>query len=135
MARMDGSTQDEIYSVARLDSAEKLIRLYETLKQNRSRRDTQWKLNLAFYNNKQYAYIDRLGQLRSRPVDEGMLPRHRVRLVSNQIVTGAHSLLSKLTKTKPVISATPGSASDHDVKAAQMAEDLLEYWWHDLQLE
>lgn len=136
MARVeDASRKDEVYSVARLDSAEKLSRKFDTLKRQRERFDTQWKLNLSFYKGRQYAYIDRLGRIAARPVEDGDIPRYRVRLVSNQIVTGAQSLLSKMTKTKPVMSATPGSSSDHDVKAAQLAEDLLEYWWTDLQLE
>lgn len=128
--------RDELHSVARLDSAEKLSRKLESLKSGRWRLDQQWKLNLAFYRGKQYSYINRgSGRLETLPTDEGSMPRFRVRIVSNQIVTGSQSLLSKLTKTKPILSATPGSASDHDVKAAQMAEDLLEFWWQDLSME
>lgn len=122
-------------SVSRLDSAEKLDRKFTELKQSRFRYDQQWKLNLAFYNGKQWSYIDRIGRLQTLATEEGDKPRYRVRIVANQIMSGAQSLLSKYTKTKPIISATPGSASDHDVKAAQMAEDLLEYWWHDLHLD
>ncbi len=131
----DPAVREEVWSVARLDTAEKLAKKFDTLKRGRQKMDTQWKLNLAFYKGKQYAYIDRLGRLVSLATGDGDKPRHRVRLVANQIMPGAHSLLAKYTKTKPIMSATPGSSSDHDVKAAQMAEDLLEYWWHDLQLE
>lgn len=136
MARMDDSSvKEELYSVARLKTAEALARKFDTLKRQRERLDQQWKLNLAFFDGKQYAYIDRIGRLATRSTEESELPKGRQRLVSNQIMSGSFSLLSKLTKTKPIMAATPGSSSDHDIKAAQMAEDLLEYWWQDLGLE
>jgi hypothetical protein len=131
----DPTVREEVWSVARLDSAEKLAKKFDALKRARQKYDTQWKLNLAFYKGKQYAYIDRMGRLVSLATGDGDKPRHRIRLVANQIAPGAQSLLAKYTKTKPVMAASPGSSSDHDVKAAQMAEDLLEYWWSDLQLE
>ena len=131
----DPAVREEVWSVARLDTADKLARKFDALKRGRQKLDTQWKLNLAFYKGKQYAYIDRLGRLVTLATGDGDKPRHRIRLVANQIMPGAQSLLAKYTKTKPIISATPGSSSDHDIKAAQMAEDLLEYWWHDLSLE
>lgn len=130
-----GGSAPSVYSVSQLQTAEKLASNFRMLKSSRARLDMQWKLNLAFYNSKQWAYIDRLGRLQQLGTDEGDKPRYRVRIVSNQIVTGAQSLLAKYTKTKPVISATPGSSSDHDVKAAQMSEDLLEYWWQDFHLD
>lgn len=137
MARMGENpvARDEIYSVARLDSPEKLTRKFESLKRQREQLSRQWKLNLAWYKGRQYTYIDRAGRLVTVATDDAEKPRNRVRLVSNQIISGSHSLLAKFTKTKPIMSATPGSSSDHDVKAAQMAENLLEYWWHDLHLE
>lgn len=125
----------DTYSVARLDTAGKLSSKFDQIKAQRAKLDQQWKLNLAFYNGKQYAFIDRVGRIQTLSTSDGDKPRHLVRLVSNQILPGSQSLLAKLTKTKPVISATPGSASDHDVKAAQMAEDLMEYWWQDLHLD
>jgi hypothetical protein len=98
--------------------------------------ENQWKVNLAFYKGRQYTYYNRHSRrLESRPMDDGELPRYIVRLVSNQILTGAHSLLAKYTKTKPIMSASPGSGSEHDFKAAQMAERLLEYWWETMYLD
>lgn len=122
-------------SLSDLSTVEKLQERFQELKRARSRLELQWKLNLAFYNSKQWSYIDRLGRLQILAPDAGDKPRHRVMLVSNQIVTGAQSLLAKYTKTKPIMTATPGSASDHDLKAAQMAEDLLEYWWQDFHMD
>src|SRR2546422_1206003 len=42
---------------------------------------------------------------------------------------------SQLTKTKPRIFATPGSGDENEIRAAQMAESLLEYWWQDMALD
>lgn len=136
VAGASGSVGDpSTYSVAALQTAEKLASKFRMLKNGRARLDMQWKLNLAFYNSRQWAYIDKLGRIQQLGTEEGDKPRYRVRIVSNQIITGTQSLLSKYTKTRPVISATPGSASDHDVKAAQMSEDLLEYWWEDFHMD
>lgn len=135
VANGTGASDPSTYSVAALKTAAQLSSKFRALKSARARLDMQWKLNLAFYNSRQWAYIDRLGRMQQLGQEEGDKPRYRVRIVSNQIVTGAQSLLSKYTKTRPVITATPGSASDHDVKAAQMSEDLLEYWWEDFHLD
>lgn len=126
----------DLHSLASLDSASKLTRKFEELKRGRQDFDRQWKLNLAFFQGKQWAYVDRnLGRVVTLGTEEGEKPRFRIRLTDNQITTGAFSLLAKLTKTKPVITATPGSSSDHDLKAAQMAESLVEYWWDQFSLE
>src|SRR5678809_1487114 len=90
----------------------------------------------SFYKGRQYTYYNRhTNRIESRPVDDGEKPRYIVRLVSNQILTGAHSLLAKYTKTKPVMQASPGSGTDADIKAAQTAERLLEYLWDELDLD
>jgi hypothetical protein len=52
-------------------------------------------------------------------------PRFKVRITSNQIKSGVMQYVAQLTKTKPVITATPDSADDKDLRAAQMAEALL----------
>jgi hypothetical protein len=122
--------------VSQLNTAEDLSAKLDLLKRGRQTLENQWKLNLAFYKGQQYSYFSRsTGQIQTLPVADGDKPRYRVRLVNNQIITGAHSLLAKYTKTKPVISATPGSSSASDFKAAQMAERLLEFWWDDFSLD
>lgn len=118
-----------------LKTAADLTDFLTDLKKHREKFEKDWKLNLAFYRGNQYSYVSKNGRLESLPVEEGEKPRYRVRIVSNQMVTGAQSLLSKLTKTKPVISATPSSSAIADVKAAQMSEYLLEDWWSTLQMD
>ena len=68
------------------------------------------------------------------PTDEGDKPRYRVRLVANQIAPHSHALLARLTKTKPTFFATPGQASFEAMKATEVAESLLEYWWDHFHL-
>jgi hypothetical protein len=55
--------------------------------------------------------------------------------VSNQIMPGVHTLLAQLTKTKPRMYATPGGGGEQEVRAAEMAESLLEYWWQDFAMD
>lgn len=122
--------------VSQLVTASDLQGKLEALERSRTRIERQWKLNLAFYRGDQYAYYPRGSwRLSHLPTEEGDKPRYRVRLVSNQIIVGAHHLLAQLTKTKPTMYATPNSGSDEDVKSSQLAERLLEYWWSDFALE
>jgi hypothetical protein len=108
----------------------------DSLKRGRQLLEAQWKLNLAFYKGKQYTYYNKaLRRLETLPVEDGEKPRYRVRIVNNQIAPGAHALLAKLTKTKPVTHAIPASGSNADVKAAQLADKLLEHWWKEFSLD
>ena len=140
---MDAATQAAtngkptgVKSASQLKTVDDLVKKFEATKRDRQARERQWKLNLAFYKGKQYSYFPRgSDRLDTLAVEDGEKPRHLVRLVSNQIITGAHSLLAQLTKTKPQLYASPGSGSDADIKAAQMAERLMEYWWGDMQLD
>lgn len=126
---------DAIQSVRNLGSVADLNRKFDWLKTARQPLENQWKLNLAFYKGRQYSYYNKAARrIESLPVEDGEKPRYRVRLVSNQIITGSHSLLAKLTKTKPEFYAEPGSGTDSDIKAAQVAQQLLEYWWQDFDL-
>jgi hypothetical protein len=125
-----------VKSNSQLKTVADLCNKFETLKRGRQAMERQWRLNLAFYKGKQYSFFPpRSDRLESLSTDEGEKPRHRVRITSNQIIVGAHSLLAQLTKTKPQMYAAPGSGSDHDVKAAQLALRLFEYWWDDLRLD
>lgn len=106
------------------------------IRNGRVKQERDWKLNMAFYRGQQWVWFNRFsGQIQSIPSpDQGDGPRYRVRLTSNQILPGVQGLLAMMTKTKPVISATPDSGSERDIRAAQMAEQLFESWWRDLRL-
>lgn len=122
-------------SVSELKTAADLTEKLEDLKRQRRKFEQDWKLNLAFYRGNQYSYFTPGGRLETLETEDGRKPRYRVRITANQITPGVQSLLSKLTKTKPVISATPASGSESDVKAAQLAETLLEDWWITLDMD
>lgn len=123
-------------AVSQLKDASTLVRKVDSLKRGRYELEREWKMNLAFYKGNQYiSYNKSSNQIDYLPTEDGEKPRFRVRIVSNQIQVGAHSLLSKLTKTKPVITATPSTGSAADRKAAQFAELLYQHWWHDLKLQ
>lgn len=132
----NGSEKKTALSVSQLKSPSDFQRHFDTLKAGRASLEQQWKLNLAFYRGKQYSYYNKTTrQIESLPVEDGDKPRYRVRLVNNQIMSGSQSLLSKYTKTKPTISASPGTGSHVDNQAAKMASRLLEYWWDFFKLE
>src|SRR5574337_134135 len=130
------TTDTQVPALNKLKTGADLKNKLQSLQRGRKNLDAQWKLNLAFYKGQQYTYYNKaLRRLDSLPVEDGERPRYRVRLINNQIVTGAHSLLARLTKTKPAIMATPNTGSDVDLRAAQVAESLLEHWWDVFNLD
>lgn len=126
----------DIWSLRELKTASDLVKKMRVIKRSRQRLEREWKLNLAFYKGNQWVFYNRFsGRIESLPTDDGDKPRFRIRLASNQILPGCMAYVAQLTKTKPVITATPDSGSDRDIKAAEMAEDLYEYWWRDFSLK
>ena len=111
-------------------SAASLVKRVDELERQRELIARQWKLNLAFYKGKQYVFYNRKSRrIESLPTDEGDKPRYRVRLVANQIAPHSHGLLARLVKSKPQFYATPGQSSYEAMKATEVAEALLDYWW------
>ena len=97
----------------------------------------EWALNREFYKGNQWSWWNS-NQLQVEslpPVVETGGNRHRVRLVSNQIMPGVQNIISQLTKTRPIIHATPNSSAERDAKAAELAEGLYDYWWHEFNLK
>ena len=115
--------------------ATSLVKKVDELQRQRHLLERQWKLNLAFYKGKQYVFYNRKSRrIESLPTDEGDKPRYRVRLVANQIAPHAHGLLARLVKSKPQFYATPGQSSYEAMKATEVAEALLDYWWESFDL-
>jgi len=110
-----------------LTDAKSLVSKITQIRNQRVKQERDWKLNMAFYRGNQWVWFNRYsGQVQSIPQpDQGDGPRYRVRLTSNQILPGVQGLLAMMTKTKPVISATPDSGAERDIRAAQMAEQRL----------
>lgn len=115
--------------------ADSLVKKVDDLSRQRDIMERQWKLNLAFYKGKQYVFYNRrTRRIESLPTDEGDKPRYRVRMIANQIAPNSHGLLARLVKSKPQFYATPGQSSYEAMKATEVAESLLDYWWEAFSL-
>lgn len=122
-------------SIADLDSARDLTEKFNELKNARQRRERDWRLNMSFYKGNQYVFYNRVTRrIESLATEDADKPRHRVRITANRITRGVQGYVSKLTKTKPIMSATPESGDDNALKAAQISENLLEMWWHEFNM-
>lgn len=109
-------------------------RLYASLGKDR----IEWKMNREFYKGNQWVFPNPVtGQIQDLNFGMGdnMQSRFKVRLTSNQIKSGVMAYVAQLTKTKPVITATPNSSDDKDLRSAQMAEALFEYWWREFNMK
>jgi hypothetical protein len=116
-------------------SAASLVKRVDELQTSREMMERSWKINLAFYKGKQYVYYNkRTRRIESLATDDGDKPRYRVRIVANQIAPNSMGLLARLTKSKPQFYATPVQASFENVKATQVAESLLDFWWDKFSL-
>lgn len=104
-----------------------LFKQFEKLQRAREQFEIRWKLNLAFYKGRQYVFWNKSSRrIDSLPVEDGEKPRHRVRLVSNQIGPGVEKLIAQMNKTKPVMHAKAGNSDLDSMQAASVAEQLLE---------
>jgi len=107
------------------------------LEQARRENKREWALNREFYKGNQWAWWNESQvQVESLPpVVETSEGRHKVRLVSNQILPGVQNIIAQLTKTRPVFHATANSGAERDQKAAELAEGLFEYWWGEFKMK
>lgn len=95
----------------------------------------EWSLNHEYYRNNQWVFWNSTSrQIETLGVDDSEKPRYKVRLTANEITPGVQQLVAQMTKTRPTIHAVPSSGADRDVKAAQMAERLYEFWWDEFAL-
>ena len=109
-------------------------KLYQSL----GRDHIEWKMNREFYKGNQWVFPNPVtGQIQDLNfgLGDNAQPRFKVRLTSNQIKSGVMSYVAQLTKTKPVINASPNSGDDKDLRSAQMAEALYEYWWREFNMK
>ena len=90
----------------------------------------EWGLNREFFRGNQWVFFNKAAsRIETLGVEESEKPRYKVRLTANEVTPGVMQLIAQMTKTRPTIRALPDSGADRDVKAAQMAERLYEYWW------
>src|SRR4051794_12227842 len=122
-------------SVTQLSSVAELNQYVKDQQKSRSRLELIWKLGIAFYRGRQYTYYNTaMKRIMQLPTEDNK-PRNKRRLVSNQIKPCTNKLVSKLSKTKPVFSATPGNGDPLSIKASRLAESAAEYWWSSLNCQ
>jgi hypothetical protein len=125
-------------SIKNLGDAGALSTKRKELETLRHRDKIDWTLNREFYKGNQWAFWNKDwpggGKLMTDPLDEGDQPRYKVRLTADEIKPGVNYYVAQLTKNRPVINAEPETGSWRDLKSAQMAQALYEYWWQPDQL-
>lgn len=115
--------------------ANRLREKREELNLLRRDHEREWAQNRAFYEGRQWVWwSDSRNGLETLGTEEGQKPRYKVRLTANAITGGVEQLVAQMTKTRPVIRATPDSGADRDIKAAEMAEALYEHLTDELAL-
>ena len=132
---MDETNTQYVEDVAGFASASSLVQRVDELKRTRELMERSWKINLSFYKGKQYVFYNKRTQrIESLATDDGDKPRYRVRMVANQIAPNSMGLLARLTKSKPTFFASPTSAGFENMKATEVAENMLEFWWNKFSL-
>ena len=116
-------------------SATSLVKRVDDLRNQRELMERAWKINLSFYKGKQYVFYNKkTRRIESLATEDGDKPRYRVRLVANQIAPNSMGLLARLVKSKPTFYATPTSSGFENLKATEVAESMLEFWWDKFSL-
>jgi hypothetical protein len=107
---------------------------YQKCKDQRSKQEQQWYLNLAFYFGRQNVQLIRApGQSTKLTVPKA--PYWRTRAVSNRIRPIIRKELSKVVSSKPTAYVVPASSEDKDMFAAQAAESLWYSFYDEKKLE
>lgn len=109
---------------------------YHKMKQDRSRAERQWYLNMAFYYGRQNVVQTPVTGFGTR-LTIPPAPPWRVRTVINRIKPMIRKELAKLTSQRPSASVIPASSEDEDLMAAQAGEQIWEsmYFGKDLKTE
>ena len=116
-------------------SATSLVKRVDDLRNQRELMERAWKINLSFYKGKQYVFYNKkTRRIESLATEDGDKPRYRVRIVANQIAPNSMGLLARLVKSKPTFYATPTSSGFENLKATEVAESMLEFWWDKFSL-
>jgi hypothetical protein len=89
----------------------------------RQKLEADWFLNLAYFAGDQWIFWN------NGRIDRPRLPDWRVTLTDNRILPVAIARVARKLKNRPVFTATPFSADEEDLNAAELAEKILEYDW------
>ncbi len=100
---------------------EEIVRDYERRRRERRALELQWRLNMDFYNGKQYAEITPLGDVE----EYGKQFCWQEREAYNHIASIVETRLSKLSRTKTGVSVRPSGNDERDVQTAKFATRLI----------
>lgn len=126
---------DDLFNRSKKLDPQKLNELYKKQREQRGTLERRWREAIAFVEGDQYIYWDPFLKRVSRlPTEEGEKPRHRVRLVDNQLFNVVERLVAKMTSNSPVFEAVPRTTDQSDRNAAQLGKHVFEYLWDDLDL-
>lgn len=87
-----------------------------------------WLLCVAYYIGDQYAQVDNEA-MRILTEKDLKTPRHRVRMVVNQIMPAVNNLVSQLTRSQPTLAAKPATEDAADVEGSMTATSVLMHEW------
>lgn len=109
--------------------------MYQTLKQNRSRIERIWYINLAFYRGRQnIALINTPIGVNGFRLLTPPAPPWRVRLVINKIRGIIRREIAKCTAQRPSFVVAPATNEDEDFYAARAATQLLDAVYDDYEI-
>lgn len=100
-------------------------RRYEAAKAARRAVDREIKLNIAFYNNRQWVVYDP----HLNKVVDWNPPNNKPRLIANIIVPVVRIEFAKITKNAPEFRVVTTTPSPDDVAKAKLCHRFLEYKW------
>jgi hypothetical protein len=106
-----------------------LDKLYGQAKTGRVTLEPVWLLNLSYYVGSQWLAWN------GRQLFQPSLRPNRITIVDNRIQGVVRTEIAKMTKTRPTFTVVPGSASDEDVNAANLGEQVMRYLWKHLDAQ
>lgn len=103
--------------------AAEIVADFEERRERRRSIESGWLLNMNFFSGKQYCDVSATGEL----VEEDKRFYWQSRRVFNHIAPTVDSRLAKLTRLRPAVKVRAFSDEDGDLKAAKLANGVLEY--------
>lgn len=89
--------------------------------------EQKWLINLCFLAGKQYVFFND-----ATNILQGLTnTKFRVRVVDNKILPRFQKQVSRLIRNNPRMSVVPSSTDTEDIKAAQIGDKVLKWFWKD----
>lgn len=105
--------------------ASEINKKFSHARQLRSEHERSWKLDLAFYRNKQWVVYDK----HTRRVVEWVPNNRKPRLTANIIMPVVRTEYAKLTRSRPTYWVEASTAERDDVAKSRIGKLFLDYLW------